>query len=297
MDRRAYLRAVGVSGVLGVAGCAGTPGGDGDDAAAEPRTLTLASATTAYDSGLLDALLPGFEDAFGATVESLPRGTGGSLETGRNGDCDAVLVHARPLEDEFIRDGHGINRRRLMVNDFLLVGPPGDPAGVAGMDPVPAFRTIDDAGARFLSRGDRSGTHIREQQLWTEAGVDPDGDWYSESGQGMGNTLAIAGGMGAYTLTDRGTFLTVEPDSLEPHVTGGIDDPPTLLRNGYAVIPTNPARHDVAYPLAMAFVGYLTGPGQATIDEFRIGGECAFRPLGTTGAPEFGQYVPSDWPE
>jgi len=295
MDRRDYLRAVGVGGALSLAGCGGDPGAANAASFDGAGTLTLASATTAYDSGLLDALIPGFESAFGASVRTLPRGTGGSLETARNGDCDVVLVHARPLEDQFLRDGQGVNRRALMVNDFLVVGPDSDPAGVAGLDPLPAFRAIADAEAPFLSRGDRSGTYLREQRLWSEAGVEPGGDWYRETGQGMGNTLTTAEQMGAYTLTDRGTFLTVREGSLTAHVDRGIDDPPALLRNEYAVIPTNPARHEVAYPLAMAFLGYVTGPGRAEIEAFRVDGERAFRPLGVGETPTFEQYVPQDW--
>jgi tungstate transport system substrate-binding protein len=295
MDRRGYLRAVGVGGTLALAGC----GADASAGAAQqPATkgrLTLATATTTYDSGLLDALIPAFEESFDASVRTLSRGTGGSLETARKGDADVVLVHARPLEDAFLRAGHGVNRRAVMVNDFLVVGPPDDPAGVAGADPATAFRAIADAEAPFVSRGDRSGTHIREQRIWDEAGVDPSGDWYRETGQGMGNTLTVSEEMDAYTLTDRGTFLTVREGSLTPHVDRGIDDPPSLLRNEYAVIPTNPAHHDVAYSQAMALVGYLTGPGRAKTESFRVDGERAFRPLGVGGDPDFGQYVPSDW--
>ncbi|GAB7095829.1 extracellular solute-binding protein [Halolamina litorea] len=295
MHRRALLRTAGLGGLLGLAGCSATAGSGGDDTASDRGPLTLATATTAYDSGLLDAVIPGFEARFGAAVQTLPRGTGGSLETARNGDCDAVLVHARPLEDQFIREGHGINRRSVMVNDFLVVGPPDDPAGVAGLDPAPAFRAIADAGSTFLSRGDRSGTHIREQRIWEEAGLDPGGDWYQETGQGMGNTLTVAEQMGAYTLTDRGTFLTVREGSLTAHVDRGIDDPPALLRNEYGIIPTNPARHEAAYPLAMAFVGHLTGPARSTIAEFRVDDQRAFRPLGGGEGPDFDQYVPTEW--
>ena len=293
MDRRGYLQAVGVGGTLALAGCAARE--DAADGAAFDGTLTLATATTAYDSGLIDALVPAFEESFGVTVRTLPRGTGGAIETARNGDCDLVVVHARPLEDRFLRSGHGVDRRSLMVNDFLLVGPPDDPADVAGSDPLPAFRAVADAEAAFLSRGDRSGTHLRERQIWEEAGIDPSGDWYRETGQGMGNTLGVAEGMGAYTLTDRGSFLTVREGSLTPHVDRGIDDPPTLLRNEYAAIATNPARHDVTYPLALAFAGYLTGPARSTIDEFRVDGDRAFRPLGVSVEPQFEQYLPSDW--
>lgn len=306
MDRRSYLRYLGVGGTLSVAGCVdGEPAGDGSGsdvagdapgAASSDRTLTLASATTAHDSGLLGALVPAFEEAFDATVRPVVRGSGGALRAARDGDCDVVLVHARPLEDPFLREGAGINRRAVMVNDFLVVGPPDDPADAAGRDPAAAFRAIAEHGATFLSRGDRSGTHVRELRLWDAAGVEPSGRWYRETGQGMGNTLVATQQQGAYTLTDRGTFLTVQDEgALAAHVDRGIEDPPELLRNDYAVIPTNPARHDVAYPLAMAFVGYLTGPARSRIREFRVDGQRAFRPLGPDDDPDFRQYVPSDW--
>jgi tungstate transport system substrate-binding protein len=299
MDRRRYMQLVGAGGALSLSGCVGgasTSAEPDSEAETSEGTLTVATATTTRDSGLLDELVPGFERTFGAAVDTVARGTGAALETARNGDCDAVLVHARSLEDEFLRAGHGINRRAVMVNDFLLVGPPGDPAGVAGADPVEAVAAIAEAEASFLSRGDRSGTHLRERRLWSEAGIDPEGSWYRESGQGMGNTLAMAAQSGSYTLTDRGTFLNVDADGLTAHVARGIADPPPLLRNEYAAIPVNPARHDVAYPLAMAFLGYVTGPGQDRIEEFRVAGERAFRPLARSPEPRFDQYVPSGWP-
>lgn len=294
MNRRHYLRAVGVGGALPLAGCAGDASVD-EAPSVVGDALTLAASTTTHDSGLLDGLTPGFSRMFGPRVRTVVRGTGGALRTARNGDCDAVLVHARPLEDEFLRDGAGTNRRTVMVNDFLVVGPPDDPAGVGDAGPVAALETIADAGAAFLSRGDRSGTHLRERRIWNEAGIDPAGDWYGETGQGMGNTLTLAAETGAYTLTDRGTFLNVADGALTAHVDRGIDAPGPLLRNEYAVIPVNPARHDVAYPLAMAFAGYLTGPAQETIEEFRIGGERSFRAAGPSPTPDFEQYVPSDW--
>jgi tungstate transport system substrate-binding protein len=309
MDRRGYLRWLGVGSLLTAAGCAddsgadsgpgdetGSDGADGADSSADAGgPLTLATATTAHDSGLLGAVNPGFERAFDVSVRTVVRGTGGALQTARAGDCDVVLVHARPLEDQFLREGHGINRRSVMVNDFLVVGPPDDPADAAGRDPVAAFRAIADAEARFLSRGDRSGTNIREREIWDAAGTDPGGSWYSETGQGMGNTLVMAQQSGAYTLTDRGTFRTViDDDELVAHVDRGIADPPPLLRNEYAVIPTNPARHEVNYPLAMAYAGYLTGPGRERIRAFRVRGERVFRPLGSAPEPDFQQYVPAD---
>lgn len=287
---------LGVGGSLSVAGCAGTRPSAPD--ADRPMQITLATATTAHDSGLLEALTAEFKDSFGVTLKTVVRGTGAVLRLARDGDCDIVLVHARSLENEFIRAGHGINRRRLMVNDFMIVGPPDDPAGVTRRSPTGAFRAIAEAEAPFLSRGDRSGTHIRERQMWAETGITPSGEWYRETGQGMGSTLVTAEQIGAYTLTDRGTFLNVSSDGpLNAHVAGGIEDPPQLLRNDYAVIPVNPARHESAYPLAMAFVGYLTGPGQAAIEEFRVHDTQAFRPTALSPQPNFGQYVPTSWPE
>lgn len=295
MDRRGYLRALGVGSAVSLTGCVGAEERRGSVAAAGDA-LTLATATTAHDSGLLGELNPGFREAFGATVRVLARGTGAALRTARDGDCDAVLVHARPLEDRFLRAGHGINRRAVMANDFLVVGPSGDPAGAAASDPVAAFRAIAGAEAPFFSRGDRSGTHIRERRIWDATGIDPAGAWYRETGQGMGATLVAAGNADAYTLTDRGTFLTARDGvDLVPHVDRGIDDPPPLLRNEYGVIAANPARHDAAYPLALAYIGYLTGPGQALIDAFRADTERAFRPTALSTGPEFRQYVPTDW--
>ncbi|MEZ3164634.1 substrate-binding domain-containing protein [Halorubrum sp. RMP-47] len=294
MRRRQFLRALGAGGALSLAGCAG--GNEGRERAPNLGALTLATATTAYDSGLLDVLHREYADRFGSQVEALVRGTGASLRTARDGDCDVVLVHARPLEDEFLREGYGVNRRRVMVNDFLVVGPPDDPVGVAGSDPISAFRAIADAGATFVSRGDQSGTHVRERRIWDAAAVAPGGEWYIETGQGMSDTLIAAERSDAYTLTDRGTFLAVSAGGdLGRHVDYGIDDPPPLLRNEYAVIPVNPARHDVAYPLAMSYVGFLTGPGQSAIEAFRVAGERAFRPAGRSADPEFEQYVPRDW--
>lgn len=296
MRRRRYIQLFGAGGSLSVAGCAQQLGATADS---EPSraSLTLATATTAHDSGLLDELLPDFEATFQTTVKPLVRGTGASLRTARDGDCDVVLVHARSLEDEFLRAGHGINRRRLMINDFMLVGPSDDPAQVAGRSAIKAFRAIADAEAPFLSRGDNSGTHVRELQVWDEAAITPSGEWYRETGQGMGDTLITAEQTGAYTLTDRGTFLTVSSEGpLAVHVAGGLDDPPPLLRNEYAVIPVNPARYEGTYALAMAFLGYLTGPGQATVEAFRVNGERAFRPAGLSPRPNFEQYVPTGWP-
>lgn len=291
MDRRRYLQAVGLGTALSVTGCLGSRS---DDLATDGGPLTLAAATTVNDSGLLDELTPDFEATFGASVRTVVRGTGGALRTARDGDCDAVLVHARPLENEFLREGHGLNRRAVAVNDFLVVGPPDDPANAAGRNPVDAFAAIADTESPFLSRGDRSGTHVRERRIWAEAGITPGGTWYRETGQGMGNTLVAADEIRAYTLTDRGTFYNVNSDALAAHLTHGIENPPTLLRNEYAVIPTNSARHDTSYALAMAFVGYLTGVGQSRIDSFRVDGERVFRSLTDAELTSSGQYGPSN---
>jgi tungstate transport system substrate-binding protein len=287
------MQILGLGGALSMAGCASQT----EENVSQPDALTLATATTAYDSGLLDVLNRQYTQRFGSDVEAVVRGTGAALQTARDGDCDVVLVHARPLEDEFLKNGYGINRRSIMVNDFLLVGPPDDPANAAGRGPVSAFQAIAEAEATFISRGDRSGTHIRERRIWDEANVSPSGEWYLETGQGMGDTLVTAAQSNAYTLTDRGTLLSVSPDGeLARHVDAGIADPPPLLRNEYAVIPVNPAQHDVAYSLAMSYVGYFTGPGQSQIESFRVAGERAFRPLSRSSNPDFEQYVPSDWP-
>ena len=296
MERRRYLQALGVGGMISVSGCFGSRSSTDNPEAAD--RLTIAAGTTTADSGLLDRLHPDFEDRFDTRVDSIIRGTGGALRTARDGDCDIALIHARPLEDSFLQEGAGINRRAVMVNDFLLVGPPDDPAEIVGQDPVAAFHAIATAKTPFLSRGDESGTHIREQHLWREAGIEPGGEWYSETGQGMGQTLTMAAQIPGYTLTDRGSFLNVAvDDSLEAHINRGIENPPTLLRNEYAVIPVNPARHDVSYTLAMAYLGYITGPGQSRIESFRIDGKRAFRPIALQQRPLFQQYVPTGWDE
>lgn len=295
MDRRRYLQALGAGGLGSLAGCV-----RGRDTPASPgiagQSLTLAAGTTTHDSGLLESIHPAFERSFGVTLDVIARGTGAALRTARNGDCDVVVVHARPLEDRFLRNGYGVNRRVVMANDFLIAGPPGDPAGIAGRPPVEAFRAIATTEAAFVSRGDQSGTHLRERRIWEHAGIEPSGTWYRETGQGMGQTLVIARQANAYTLTDRGSFLNVvDPDGLVGLLDRGIERPPPLLRNEYAVIPVNPARHAVAYDLAMAYTGYLTGPGQQQIAGFDIEGRRAFRPIALNPRGAFHQYVPSDW--
>jgi tungstate transport system substrate-binding protein len=186
-----------------------------------------------------------------------------------------------------------------MFNDFVIVGPEGDPAGIQGMDSATAaFATIAEQGAGFVSRGDNSGTHTKELAIWAAAGVEPGGDWYRETGQGMGQVLNIANEQGAYTLSDRGTFLSQRSEiDLTILVQGPIEDGPDILANPYGVIAVNPAVHDnVNYDLAMAYIGYLTSPqAQEIIDNYEANGEQLFFPRALSEDPDFQQYVPEGW--
>ena len=245
----------------------------------EPEVLRLATTTSTADSGLLDAILPAFEEANNARVDVVAVGTGQAIELGEAGDADVILVHARAREDAFIAEGHGTERHDVMYNDFVLVGPAADPAGVAGMTTAAeALATISASGAPFASRGDDSGTHTKELSLWEAAGVAPDpaGGWYNSLGQGMGETLTFANEAGAYTLTDRGTFLSMRdnlPDLIV--VVGGesIDGnaDPALL-NPYGVIPVNPDKSDaINADLAEKFAEWITSPEvQTMISEFGV---------------------------
>ena len=313
MLRRRFIQSVGAVGALGLAGClggnasqgndgvalsggssdaAGDSGGNGDG---RPTDLTLATATTAYDTGLLDVLHEGFTEQYGVRVKTLVQGTGAALRTASDGDADVILTHARSAEDEFLRAGHGINRRDLMYNDFLVVGPEDDPAELSavGNDPLAAFEAIAETKSLFISRGDDSGTHIRERLLWDRCGADPSGRWYQATGDGMGDTLRQADRRGAYTLVDRGTaYVMSDSTALSAFVEGPLGGGPDVLRNDYAVIPTNPARHDVNYAMAMAYVGYLTGrEGQAIIRDF--GETTLFVPDALDDEPSFDQYRPT----
>lgn len=182
----------------------------------EPAVLRLATTTSTEDSGLLDVILADFERERDATVEVIAVGTGQALELGEAGDVDVVLVHAREQEDAFVAAGHGLDRRDVMYNDFVIVGPASDPASIAGeVDAVAALERIAEAEAVFVSRGDDSGTHFAEQQLWEAAGIAPAGRWYQSVGQGMGETLTIADEQQAYTLSDRATFIARQREGSE----------------------------------------------------------------------------------
>jgi tungstate transport system substrate-binding protein len=182
---------------------------------AEPQRLILATTTSTEYSGLLDYILPDFEATDNATVDVIAVGTGQALALGESGDADVLLVHARAREDEFVASGDGLIRYDVMYNDFVLVGPADDPAGIAGMtDAAAALTQIAGSGATFVSRGDDSGTHTKEQAIWEAAGITPEGDWYVSAGQGMGAVLTMSEELQAYTLTDRATYATRAADGI-----------------------------------------------------------------------------------
>lgn len=242
--------------------------------------ITLASTTSTDNSGLLDAILPKFERASGVEVRVVAVGTGQALRLARNGDADVLMVHDRASEERFVAEGFGVERHPLMHNDFIIVGPARDPAGVKGMDDVArALATIADKGAAFASRGDDSGTHKAELRLWAAAERDPrvfSGQWYRETGSGMGATLNTAAAMGAYAFVDRGTWLAFKNRlDLEIVVVG---DP--RLMNPYSVILVSPERHPhVKAAPAQTFIDWLLSPvGQRAIGEFRVNGEVLFVP-------------------
>jgi tungstate transport system substrate-binding protein len=234
----------------------------------ETQRLVLATTTSTADSGLLDAILPDFESKFNTDVEVIAVGTGQALATGEAGDCDVVLVHARSREDAFVDAGHGVNRTDVMYNDFIIIGPADNPAGITEMtDAAAAFAQIAEAQAPFVSRGDDSGTHTKEKAIWSAAGIEPSGDWYISAGQGMGAVLTMANEQLAYTMSDRGTYLarTLEGIELEILVEGD-----SIMFNPYGVIAVNPEQHPaVSYDLAMSFIDWLTSvETQAVIGEY-----------------------------
>ena len=242
----------------------------------DSRIVRIATTTSTENSGLMRYLLPEVEKDTGFQYQTIAAGTGKALQVGRAGDVDVVMVHAKSSELEFVEQGYGVDRTEFMYNDFVIVGP-SEARGVidfSGMSSVvQVFQNIRDNQVLFVSRGDDSGTHTKELQIWEMAGTLPDGSWYREVGQGMGKTLQIAGELGAYTLTDRGTWLFAKERSpLEIMFEG---DPE--LFNQYSVMAVNPNRHDINYPGAKALITWLSGDkGQRMINEFRIGGEQLF---------------------
>jgi tungstate transport system substrate-binding protein len=246
------------------------------DAIAETR-IRLATTTSTDNSGLLNALLPPFEQKYGVKVDVIAVGTGKALKLGENGDVDAVLVHARKAEEEFINSGFGVNRRDVMYNDFVIVGPPGDPAVIKqSAAAAEALGLIGKKAASFISRGDDSGTHKKELDLWQDSGIEPAGAWYVEAGQGMGAVLHMADEKQAYTLTDRGTWIAFAK-KLDLAIL--FEGDPALF-NPYGIIAVNPARHPHAnYMEAILLIGWFTSPeGQRLIAEFKKDDQALFIP-------------------
>jgi len=248
--------------------------------AADRSFIVVQSTTSTQNSGLFDFILPKFRAKTGIEVRVVAVGTGQALKNGRNGDGDVVLVHARAAEDRFIAEGFGVERRDVMYNDFVITGPPSDPAGIKGMKDAPAvLAKIASAKALWVSRGDNSGTHIRERALWRASGIDPtgaSGKWYREAGSGMGATLNTAVGMGAYTLTDRATWVSFRNQrAFEVMVEGD-----RRLFNPYGAMLVNPARHPhVNAAGGRAFITWLTSAeGRAAIAAYKVRGVQLFHP-------------------
>jgi tungstate transport system substrate-binding protein len=247
---------------------------------AQENSIVVASTTSTEDSGLFGYLLPLFKAKTGIDVKVVAQGTGQALDTARRGDADVVFVHARAAEEKFMAEGFGVKRYPVMYNDFILVGPAPDPAGIKGTaDIVAALKAIRSKRAPFVSRGDRSGTHQAELALWAAAGIDlarDKGPWYREIGQGMGAALNTAGAMGAYTISDRGTWISFRnKGDLVVAVEGD-----RRLFNQYGVMLVNPAKHpNVRAGPGQQFIDWLISPeGQRTIARYKINGQQLFYP-------------------
>jgi len=244
---------------------------------AQEKYIVVSSTTSTENSGLFKHLLPLFKEKTGIEVRVVAQGTGQALDMGRRGDCDVVFVHNKAAELKMVQEGWFVNRHDVMYNDFVIVGPKDDPAGVKGMqDAVAAFERIAGKQAPFASRGDKSGTHSAELRLWKAADVAPKGGWYRETGSGMGATLNIASGMNAYALTDRGTWLSFKNrGELAILVEGD-----ARLFNQYGVMLVNPAKHaHVKQALGLAFIDWVVSPaGQGAIAAYKISGEQLFFP-------------------
>jgi tungstate transport system substrate-binding protein len=243
-------------------------------AAAEER-LRMSTTTSTENSGLLSVLLPPFEKKYACKVDVVAVGTGKALKLGEAGDVDVVFVHARALEDKFVANGFGVNRRDVMYNDFVLLGPLDDTAGVRKTRSAPdAFRTIAAKGNAFISRGDESGTHQKEKEVWASAGFVPRGAWYVEAGQGMGEVVMMATQKRGYTLSDRGTYIAFRKKTDLVVLREGDRN----LWNPYGIIAVNPKKHaHVNYDLAMKLIEFVTGPeGQSLIAGYKVDGEPLF---------------------
>ena len=246
----------------------------------QEKHITVASTTSTEQSGLFKHLLPIFQKKSGIDVRVVALGTGQSLDMGRRGDADVVFVHAKPLEEKFVAEGHGVKRQEVMYNDYIIVGPKSDRAKVTGMkDAVAALKKIAQAKVPFASRGDKSGTHFAELELWKAAALDPATEkpsWYRETGSGMGPTLNTASGMNAYALADRGTWLSFKNrGELGIAVEGD-----KRLFNQYGVVLVNPAKHPhVKKDIAQQFIDWLVSDeGQKAIADYKINGQQLFFP-------------------
>lgn len=253
----------------------------------EQGKLILATTTSTQDSGLLDFILPEFERTTNIKVEVIAVGTGQALQIGKDGNADVLLVHARSKEDEFMAAGDGVRREDLMYNDFVIVGPTSDPAGIKGItDAAAAFKKIADTQPPFISRGDDSGTHTKEKSIWSKAGIEPDGEWYLSTGQGMGEVLTMSDETRAYTLSDRATYLARAREGLGLIIL--IEGDPILL-NPYGIIAVNPAKNPaIQVEVANQFIDWMISvPTQEMIASF--------------GQDEFGQslFIPASklWKE
>jgi len=275
MTRRIFLSlAVALFGAAAIGAGAAMP------ASADQPFIVVQSTTSTQNSGLLDYLLPIFTKKTGIEVRVVAVGTGQAIKNAMNGDGDVLLVHAKPAEEKFVAAGHGVSRHDVMYNDFVIVGPSEDPAGIGGgHDAVAALQKIAESKSIFASRGDDSGTNKKEMRLWKAAGIDPmqaSGTWYRETGSGMGATLNTAAGMNAYTLTDRATWISFNnKGNLKIQVEG--DD---QLFNQYGVILVNPKKHpNVKAKLGQAFIDWLLSPeGQTVIASYKMDGQQLFFP-------------------
>ena len=249
-------------------------GFDAVQGAGDDRDILMATTTSTDNSGLLGYLLPHLESDTGYEVKVIAVGTGKALQMGRAGDVDMLLVHAKSAELQFVKEGYGVDRTELMYNDFVLVGPADDPAGVRDHSDIgAALNAIAGGRQLFISRGDDSGTHKKELALWEGAGIEPRGDWYREVGQGMGKALLMADELSAYTLTDRGTWIFSEERSSLQIV---LEDQPPLF-NQYSAIAIDPERHDVNYRGSRKIIEWLASEkGQELIDSYRIGDKKLF---------------------
>jgi len=268
-NRRMLIAAVAAAAVL-----------SGAPVSAQDKSIIVSSTTSTQDSGLFGHILPLFKQKTGIDVKVVAQGTGQALDTGRRGDADVVFVHAKSAEEKFLAEGHGVKRFPVMYNDFVLIGPKSDPAGIKGMKDVgAALKAIMAKEAPFISRGDRSGTHIAEINLWKASGIDIEkekGPWYKSVGQGMGAALNTAGASNAYVLSDRGTWISFKnKGDLVIAVEGD-----KRLFNQYGVMLVNPEKHpNVKKDLGQQFIDWLVSPeGQKAIADFKIDGQQLFYP-------------------